>query len=57
MWAYGEQWLFDAPAVLEMYDKRTGERIEPAVIDRNTGQLLDRTTTRRRLAAGSTSTD
>lgn len=57
MWAYGEQWLFDAPVVLEMYDKRTGERIEPAVIDRNTGQLLDRTTTRRRLAAGSTSTD
>ena len=57
MWAYGEQWLFDAPVVLEMYDKRTGERIEPAWIDCNTGQLLDRTTTRRRLAAGSTSTD
>ena len=29
MWAYGEQWLFDAPAVLEMYDKRTGEPAGP----------------------------
>lgn len=48
MWAYGERWLFDAPVALEMYDKRTGRRIEPTVVDGNTGQSLDLTTTRRR---------
>ncbi len=48
MWRYGETWLFDGPTAIEMYDKRTGERIDPAVIDRNTGQPLDVATTRRR---------
>ena len=49
MWRYGETWLFDEPLPIEIYDKRTGERIEPAVIDRTTGQALDPTSTRRRL--------
>ena len=53
MWHYGEQWLFDTPMPIEMYDKHSGERIEPTVIDRNTGQALDLATTRRRLRAGS----
>ena len=53
MWQYGEQWLFDTPMPIEMYDKHSGERIEPTVIDRNTGQALDLATTRRRLRAGS----
>ena len=52
MWSYGERWLFDAPVAIEMYDKRSGERISPAVIDRNTGEPLDLATTRRRLTAG-----
>lgn len=48
MWHYGETWLFDAPVPVEMYDKRTGDRIEPAVIDRRSGQPLDLASTRRR---------
>ncbi|MDA3038920.1 MAG: helix-turn-helix domain-containing protein [Actinomycetota bacterium] len=56
MWRYGEQWLFDAPTPIEMYDKRTGDRIEPAVIDRNTGHPLDLATTRRRRNAAPTAT-
>ena len=56
MWRYGETWLFDEPVPIEMYDKRTGERIEPAVIDRNTGQALDPASTRRRLSADPTTT-
>jgi DNA-binding HxlR family transcriptional regulator len=52
MWNYGATWLFDSPVAIEMYDKRTGDRIEPAVIDRNTGRPLDVTTTRRRRSAG-----
>ncbi|MGF1598893.1 MAG: winged helix-turn-helix transcriptional regulator [Acidimicrobiales bacterium] len=56
MWRYGEQWLFDDRVPIEMYDKRTGERIEPAVIDRNSGQPLDVASTRRRLSADPTTT-
>jgi len=51
MWDYGETWLFDAPVAVEIYDKRTGQRIQPAVIDRTTGQPLDVATTRRRRPA------
>lgn len=49
MWNYGQTWLFDEPAPIEMYDKTTGTAIQPAVIDRNTGQPLDLANTRRRL--------
>jgi len=52
MWNYGATWLFDAPVAIEIYDKRTGDRIEPAVIDRKTGRPLDVATTRRRRSAG-----
>ncbi|MCC6436300.1 MAG: helix-turn-helix transcriptional regulator [Acidimicrobiales bacterium] len=52
MWDYGETWLFDSPAAIELYDKRTGAAIRPGVIDRSTGEPLDLTTTRRRVRAG-----
>ena len=52
MWQFGDRWLSDAPAAIEMYDRRTGERIEPAVIDRNTGRPLDLTAIRRRRTDG-----
>ena len=52
MGAYGEQWLFDEPPEIEFYDKRSGDRTEPTVIDRVTGQPLDITTMRRRPSAG-----
>lgn len=48
MWQFGDRWLSDEPPAIEMYDRRTGERIEPAVIDRNTGRPLDLAATRRR---------
>ena len=48
MGAFGDQWLFDEPPEFEFYDKRSGDRTEPIVIDRVTGQPLDVTTTRRR---------
>lgn len=48
MATYGYDWLFDEPSEVEFYDKGTGRRIEPTVIDRVTGQPLDISTTRRR---------
>lgn len=53
MWNYGEQWLSEGPMTVEMYDKCTGERIQPAVIDGNTGEALILATTRRRLTPDS----
>jgi DNA-binding HxlR family transcriptional regulator len=51
MWDYGNTWLFDAPAPIELYDKGSGRRIRPTVIDGNTGEPLNLATTRRRLTA------
>jgi DNA-binding HxlR family transcriptional regulator len=48
MWDYGETWLSEAPVAVEIYDKRTGHRIRPSVIDTTTGRPLDLATTRRR---------
>ena len=48
MASYGYEWLFDEPSEVELFDKRTGKRIRPIVIDEETGQPLDVTTTRRR---------
>ena len=55
MAAFGGQWLFDGPSDVEFYDKRSGQRIEPAVIDRLTGEPLDVATTRRRRTGPSAS--
>ena len=49
MWRYGDEWLFDDGAPIELYDKRTGEEIEPLLIDAATGDWLDRASTRVRL--------
>ena len=49
MWQFGDEWLFDDGAQVELVDKRTGQRIRPRVIDATTGQDLDLATTRVRL--------
>lgn len=54
MWKYGEDWLFDEPVAIEVYDKRTDARIEPVVVDRTTGRPLDLATTRRRVVGDRT---
>lgn len=48
MWSYGERWLFDEAPPVQLYDRDTGQVIEPAVIDRNTGRPLEPASTRRR---------
>ncbi|MGB5758737.1 MAG: helix-turn-helix domain-containing protein [Acidimicrobiales bacterium] len=48
MWSYGNQWLFDESAEIDLVDKHTGRPIRPAVIDASTGAALDPVTTRRR---------
>jgi len=48
MGAYGDHWLFDEAPEFEFYDKHSGNRTEPIVIDRITGQPLDVNATRRR---------
>lgn len=48
MATYGYEWLFDEPSEMEFYDKRTGQRVRPTVIDGETGEALDVASTRRR---------
>ena len=48
MWSYGERWLFDEAPPAELYDRDTGQAVEPTVIDRNTGRPLELASTRRR---------
>ncbi len=55
MWRFGEDWLFvDDPESqqLELVDRETGERIEPVVVDRATGEPLDVRRIRVRRRAG-----
>lgn len=51
MWQYGDDWLFDerSGAQVELVDKRTGEAVEPRMVDARTGQPLDFGSTRVRL--------
>ncbi len=49
MWRYGDEWLFDDGASIELIDKRSGDAIEPVVIDANTGEWLDLASTRVRM--------
>lgn len=49
MWQFGDSWLFDRGAEIELIDKRTGEPIRPRVIDGTTGEPLDLKSTRVRL--------
>ena len=46
MWEYGDSWLFDEGARIELIDSRTGDAIRPRVIDESTGRPLDLETTR-----------
>ena len=47
MWRYGDDWLFDDDgAPIELFDKRTGDAIEPQLIDAATGEVLDMASTR-----------
>lgn len=47
LWRYGSDWFFgDGGPPGELYDKETGEPVEPAVIDRKTGEPISRATTR-----------
>lgn len=48
MWSYGERWLFEEAPPVQLYDRDTGQAVEPAVIDRNTGRPLELASTRRR---------
>ena len=52
MAAFGDEWLFEKPSEVEFYDKRSGKRVRPVVIDRDTGKALDVSTTRRRFVHG-----
>jgi DNA-binding HxlR family transcriptional regulator len=56
MWSYGNEWLFDEPAQIDLVDKRTDRPIRPAVIDATTGRSLDPVTTRRRPKGSSVAT-
>lgn len=50
MWRYGDEWLFDGGrAPIELFDNRTGDEVEPIVIDGVSGEFLDRASTRIRL--------
>jgi DNA-binding HxlR family transcriptional regulator len=39
MWRFGSDWLYDNP--FELYDRETGARVEPRVVDGCTGEPLD----------------
>ena len=56
MWSYGERWLFDEAPPVELYDRDTGQPVEPVVIDRRTGRPLALDSTRRRTRSKPTST-
>lgn len=46
MWRFGDEWLFDDGAPVELFDKRTGIEVEPVLIDGATGENLDPRSTR-----------
>ena len=43
MWRWGDDWLWedDEESALELYDRETGARVRPIVIDENTGKPID----------------
>ena len=48
MWRFGDDWLFDEAARVELVDTRSGRPIRPRVIDETTGEPLDLAATRLR---------
>ncbi len=49
MWRFGDTWLFDDGAAIELIDKRSGEPIRARMIDETTGAPLDLGSTRVRV--------
>lgn len=49
MWRYGDEWLFDDGAPVTLIDKRTGDELEPILVDARSGEFLDRSSTRVRV--------
>jgi len=49
MWGFGDQWLFRDGAGLELVHSDSKDRIDPVVIDRNSGQEIDLRTVRLRV--------
>ena len=49
MWQFGDEWLFDDGAQIELIDKRTGSPIRARVIDETTGEPIDLPSTRVRV--------
>jgi len=47
MWRFGSDWLYDNP--LEMYDRETGEVIDPVLVDARSGERIDARRVRVRL--------
>lgn len=42
MFAWGDRWLFgEKGSSLELYDKHTGEAVQPHVVDEHTGEPID----------------
>ena len=43
MWRFGEDWLFspDNPVPVQLSSRATGERIDPVVVDGNTGARIE----------------
>lgn len=46
MWRWGDDWLFDDGAPIELVDASTGAEIRPLVVDATTGEPLDVRSTR-----------
>ena len=49
MWRFGDDWLFEDGAAVELIDRRSGQSIRPLVVDEHPGNALDAATTRVRL--------
>jgi hypothetical protein len=43
MWRWGSDWLWEdgTESPFELYDKQTGARVRPRVVDENTGLPID----------------
>jgi hypothetical protein len=43
LWRFGEDWLWEGDEVpkLQIFDRETGEPIEPRVVDERTGRPID----------------
>ena len=49
MWGFGDAWLFRDGAGMEIVHASTKERVEPVLVDRNSGERIDVRKTRLRI--------